>query len=151
IANRAPFGSKKKENVNSISNYEKPLFEPKAEEFDEIEDSIEKVDTYIQKFSKTAREKFASEKASPNEPKAYGSFTVTGVYPGGDTTIISGEVTSGKVNKRMSAQCGKISLRVNEIKKGMEQTNELYLCEQGSIFVRGTVNTIKYGDVLEFS
>lgn len=119
------------------------------EELDEIDASIEKVEGYVPRFSKTAREKLSSPEN--NEPRASGQFRVTGVYPGGDTTIISGEVVYGKINKRMSAQKGNTTVRVNELKRGLEGVDELYEGETGSVLSRGTLNLIKYGDVLEFS
>ena len=161
IASRTPFGNsnKNKELVSEAkSNWGKalPTFTKKPEpaqelEIDEIDESIEKVETYVPRFSKTAREKFTGEKDAVAQPSAHGTFAVTGVYPGGDTTIISGEVVAGKVNKRMSAQKGTSTIRINEIKKSMGQVNELIKGESGTIFARGTVNTIKYGDELEFS
>ncbi len=141
----------KKDWKKAMPNFEMPQ---KEEPVDEIEESIDKVEGYVPKFSNSARKKFASSAEARGvglEPKGSGTFEVTGVYQGGDTTIISGHVTSGKITSRLTAQKGSLSIRLNELKRGVESVSELRAGEQGSLFVRGSVAAVKYGDTLDFS
>jgi len=131
-----------------------PAFSAQQEEepLDEIEESIEKVEGYIPKFSNTARKKFElNNEARAVEPKGFGTFEVTGVYQGGDTTIISGRVTSGKITARLTAQKGNISIKLNELKCGLDSVGELREGDQGSLFARGSVGAIRNGDLIDFS
>ncbi|MCX6803490.1 MAG: hypothetical protein NTY48_02880 [Candidatus Diapherotrites archaeon] len=123
----------------------------KEREMDEIDESIDKIEGYVPKFSSTARAKLGIAKEEKAAPSVYGTFRVSGVYPGGDTTVISGEVVFGKITQRLTAQNGNAIIRVSELKRGMETVSELYTGEIGTIFTRGSALMVRNGDELEFS
>lgn len=110
------------------------------------------IEGYVPKFSKTARQKMGLEEKSANDSSStgYAQFEVTGVYSGAET-MISGIVRCGKLTKRMSAQIGKSTIRVSDLKQSLCAVNEINEGEEGTIFTRGSVGLIRNGDVIEFA
>ena len=118
---------------------------------DELDRASEKMaQGYVPRFSSTARQKLGLEEKVVSAPSVVGEFEVTGVYVGSET-MISGRVVSGKITKRMTGNMGKGTMRISDIKRGPTTATELNEGESGTIFVRGTVATLKHGDILEFS
>ena len=149
----------KKPVVGSKSPFGKILFNKENESLDskECDDELDiaakkMTDGYVPRFSATARQKLGMEEkpASPVS-NSYAQFEVTGVYSGGAETMISGIVRCGKLTKRMSAQVGKNSLRISDIKKSFVSSDSIDEGESGTIFTRGSAGIIRNGDVIEFA
>ncbi|MFA6065345.1 MAG: hypothetical protein WC746_05875 [archaeon] len=118
---------------------------------DELDVASEKMSNgYVPKFSSTARKKLGLEEAAPVKVSVSGTIEVSGVYVGAET-MISGTVVSGRIRKSMSAQLGKGTVRISDLKQGSRTVSELNSGEEGTIFVRGNAMSVKYGDVIDFS
>jgi len=148
----------KKPVVQSKSPFGKVLFnksnnsEEEKESDDELEVASKKMtDGYVPRFSSTARQKLGlEEKPVSVATNGYAQFEVTGVYAGAET-MISGIVRCGKLTKRMTAQVGKNSIRVSDLKQSFASVSEINEGENGTIFTRGGAGNIRNGDVIEFA
>jgi hypothetical protein len=154
-----PFDYAPELGVESIERKKPISFEnayPKStdeESTDELDIAGKKMtDGYVPRFSATARQKLGMEE-KPIAPvsNSYAQFEITGIYSGGAETMISGIVRCGKLTKRMSAQVGKNSLRISDIKKSFVSVGEINEGESGTIFTRGSAGIIRNGDVIEFA
>jgi len=133
--------------IESISNNSKIEYNQN----DELDVAAEKMSNgYVPKFSSTARKKLGLEEAAPVKSSVSGSIEVSGVYAGAET-MISGTVISGRLKKSMSAQLGKGTVRISDLKQGSMSVSELQNGERGTIFVRGSALSIRNGDVIDFS
>jgi len=120
------------------------------EKEDELDVAARQMDSFVPKFSRTARQKLGIEsKPEAVRHETTGSFEVSGVYPGSET-MISGRVVSGKIKKPMNCTFGKVTLRISDIKKGSLSASELCEGQSGTIFVRGSAAYLRNGDVLDF-
>jgi hypothetical protein len=136
--------------VKSVfSKYRK---EETSEKKDELDEAAKKMsDGYVPRFSSTARQKLGLEKKPVEKnSNSYAQFEVTGVYAGAET-MISGIVRCGKLTKRMSAQIGKSSVRISELKQSLSSVSEINEGEEGTIFTRGSSGIIRNGDIIEFA
>jgi hypothetical protein len=123
-----------------------------GEKPDELDAASQKMsEGYVPRFSSTARQKLGLEEKAPQQAAPIqAEFEVSGVYPGAES-MISGRVIRGKINKRLTAQTGKGTLRISDIKVGSSTVQELYQGESGTIFARGIISALRNGDILEFS
>lgn len=134
-----------------------PAKEEKKE--DELDEAARKMsEGYVPKFSSIARKKLGyGESASlgveeEKVRRGIGSaeFEVTGVYLGAET-MISGIVVKGKITKRMTADLGKVNIRITDLKQRFVPVKELQEGEEGTIFTRAKIGLLKSGTILEFS
>jgi|GEM_PF-1539089 len=132
--------------------------EPEKE--DELDAAARKMsEGYVPKFSAVARKKLGYEDNVPAEnktirmkkaPVGKAQFEVTGVYYGSES-VISGEVISGTITKRMSAPFANTTLKISDLKTGVSSVKELTEGQRGTIFTRGKIGLLKSGTILEFS
>ena len=148
----------KKTIVQSKSPFGKVLFnksnnnDEEKESTDELDVASKKMtDGYVPRFSSTARQKLGlEEKPVAQVSNFYAQFEITGIYAGAET-MISGIVRCGKLTKRMSAQIGKNTIRVSDLKKSFASVEAINEGESGTIFTRGGAGNIRNGDVIEFA
>ena len=125
--------------------------EVKYDSNDELDVAAEKMSKgYVPRFSSTARQKLGLEEKPIQRTVVSGTLEVSGLYVGAET-MISGRVVSGKIKKSMSAQMGKGTIRVSDLKRGSSTVTELSSGEEGTIFVRGNASNLKNGDLIDFS
>jgi hypothetical protein len=143
--------------TQSKSPFGKVLFNKQDEEEKENEDELEVAskkfsEGYVPRFSATARQKMGLEEKPVSAPitTGYAQFEVTGVYAGAET-MISGIVRTGKLTKRMSAQIGKNTIRVSDLKQSFASVDAIYEGQNGTIFSRGGAGLIRNGDIIEFA
>lgn len=124
-----------------------PNFDPN----DELDVAAQKMsDGYVPRFSSTARQKLGLEQKAPQVVRVAGTLEVRGMYVGAET-MISGKVVSGRLKKSMSANMGKGTIRISDVKRGSMTVSELKSGEDGTIFVRGNVSMLRNGDEIDFS
>jgi len=118
---------------------------------DELDVAAEKMSKgYVPRFSSTARQKLGLEEKPVQQNSISGTLEVSGVYVGAET-MISGRVISGRLKKSMSAQRGKGTIRISDLKQSSRTVSELVSGEEGTVFVRGNANNLRNGDTIDFS
>jgi hypothetical protein len=128
---------------------EAPVVEYNSE--DELDVAAQKMsEGYVPRFSSTARQKLGLEQKAPQVVRVAGSLEVSGVYVGAET-MISGQVVSGRLKKSMTSSLGRGTIRISDLKRGSVTVSDLSAGESGTIFVRGNANSLKNGDVIDFS